>query len=312
MTNTILHKRNSLNGQGTNTQTKREDFLSKDQKRKPYRALNEITIGDHVVRLDTGDDLKIVSTVDKTFSVGTILFRIIDPKDKTKSKFIKIVGISPEHYKQRLEKLGYFTRKDNNEYIFILERSNIIKKVHINEIKKDYYEKFINPITEISLSLDDRKFEFSKVEVINIYHNYQRGMFGESFYVHLQEHTKPILRDDRDCSYICFSNCVLKISRDKIEVLDYQQIKKYCIWEEHIIKRQFQLKDDLENIECHFKEFIKNVCNDETDRYEAMLSAIGYLLHNYNNPSGGQVVIAYDEQIAKKGEPSGGTGKGLF
>jgi hypothetical protein len=62
----------------------------------------------------------------------------------------------------------------------------------------------------------------------------------------------------------------------------------------------------------YFDKFLSNVCNAEPDRIAAITSGIGYLCHNYGNPSQGQAVIAYDEEITDLKHPQGGTGKGIL
>ena len=55
-----------------------------------------------------------------------------------------------------------------------------------------------------------------------------------------------------------------------------------------------------------------NICNHDEDRVKSIVSAIGYLLHNFSHPSNGQAIIAYDEEITDLKNPMGGTGKGII
>jgi len=43
-----------------------------------------------------------------------------------------------------------------------------------------------------------------------------------------------------------------------------------------------------------------------------LISALGYLQHNYQSPKNAQAVICYDENLTDSDNPQGGTGKGLF
>lgn len=63
---------------------------------------------------------------------------------------------------------------------------------------------------------------------------------------------------------------------------------------------------------CHFGRFISNVSNGETDRIEAMCSAIGYLINNNCDPANARAILCYDEEITDLKKPEGGTGKGIF
>ena len=85
--------------------------------------------------------------------------------------------------------------------------------------------------------------------------------------------------------------------------MDFIDIDGY-IWEDQIIKRDFNFSDDTEN---DYKEFINNISDSKPLPIE---STIGYLLHTYKSKRDNKAVILNDEVISDN--PEGGTGKGLF
>ena len=48
------------------------------------------------------------------------------------------------------------------------------------------------------------------------------------------------------------------------------------------------------------------------NRFEALKSSIGYLIHNSYNPSSNQAILLYDEALTSSSKPQGGTGKSLL
>jgi hypothetical protein len=110
--------------------------------------------------------------------------------------------------------------------------------------------------------------------------------------------------------YFPFQDCIVVVTSEEIRIMQYSELINKCIWKDHIIKKTYTYSNDFEN--GQYTAFIRNVAANENDRIKAFRSAIGYLMHNYSYPTTSRAVIAYDEQIAGRNEPAGGTGKGVF
>lgn len=115
-------------------------------------------------------------------------------------------------------------------------------------------------------------------------------------------------KDTKDCSWVYFNNTAVKVTEDKIELVNYIDLDGF-IWKTQKINRDFNVIKVSEANKCDFSKFISNICNNTGSRVESMRSAIGYLLHRYKSKSTAKAVIFNDEIIAD--EAMGGTGKGL-
>jgi len=135
------------------------------------------------------------------------------------------------------------------------------------------------------------------------------------------------LRDIKDKSYFFYQNTWVVIDKDSIQLVDPSLTLPGFIWEDQVIKRNIELvgnPDELLNSE--YCRFIWNITTGTTpekyelldddikeninQRFHAMCRTIGYILHNYKDPSVPRAVILTDEVISDN--PEGGVGKGVF
>jgi hypothetical protein len=239
------------------------------------------------------------------FANGIWLFAI----DRNNNPFLK--GLYRDGIIRKLETMGYYKRcRNNNSYIFIQERNNIIREVEPFMMKDDFFDAVKAIIETLDFEYGDYQISIQPEKLRETLLRQDHLIFNENFLEHLSVHTKPILCDTNDEAFFFFKNKIIKIAKNGLQPLEYNAINNECIWSTQIIDRD--LIYNIENKDCHFARFIKNVCNNEQDRISAFLSAIGYLLHNYSHPSKGQAIIAYDEEITDLKNPMGGTGKGLL
>jgi len=224
-----------------------------------------------------------------------------------------IDGIYREGIFNLLKKRGFYKRyRADQTYIFVQETDNIIISVEISQIR--------DVLTDYVKAIDNEvKFQYIALEVVTsanklheIFFTNSHLIFNQNSLGHLENHTKPILRDNKKEMYFPFQNCVVRVTADQVKIIDYKELKNVCVWQDHIIKRKFEKTPFEQFIVSYFSEFINNVSNRETDRKAAFYSAIGYLLHNYSHQSKGRAVIAYDEELTDHAKPEGGTGKGVF
>lgn len=120
------------------------------------------------------------------------------------------------------------------------------------------------------------------------------------------------LRDDRYTAWLPFQNGVLKITRDKMELLDYDEVEGF-IWKHKIIPGDYLAGLDFATHD--FWRFLCLTCTNpinkafEADRFEALLCAIGYNTHSHKDPS--QTAITIFSDVAEDAQDNNGrTGKG--
>lgn len=210
-----------------------------------------------------------------------------------------------------LTNMGYYKRyRHDRSYILIHDNGNVIEEVEIHQLK-DIITDYIRSINhKLSFSYKGETIEIEPEKLLETYLKMSHLIFNQTALGHLQNHKKPILKDTKEEMYFCFENCFIKVTKQGIESHLYSELKEFCVWKDHIIKRPYQFNKDYNN--SHFAKFLSNISHNQSDRLLAMQSAIGYLLHNYSLPSKSLAVIAYDEEITDSRKPEGGTGKGVF
>lgn len=240
------------------------------------------------------------------------IFTFTIKKDKnTGVKHISLGGLYRKGIIKLLSELGYYKRyHDNNIYDFIRDLNNILDIVEPCIMKDDILEKIkSNYKSALVFEYKDTKVEIEAPKLHEIFLKQSHLIFNDTFLEHLPNHIKPILKDTQTEAFFPFKNKIVKVMADQIATLEYSELDKVCIWRKHILKRNYT---EPESLECHFHNFIQNICNKEDERIESIATAMGYLLHNYSFPSNGQAVIAYDEEITDIKNPMGGTGKGII
>ena len=199
------------------------------------------------------------------------------------------IQINPLKYKLFLERNGFKKHfpNDAEKPQFVFVSSNKVEVTNITKIKDFVLDYLI---------------ERGELDVWNYCASFQ-NIFSENYLSMLESIDLMMLSDGRTYSYISFNNGILKVTKDKIELIDYIDIDGY-VWKSSIIERDFVELEDNEN---DYKKFINNISSNEPYPIEC---TIGYMLSNYKNRSNNKAVILNDETITDN--PEGGTGKGLF
>jgi len=136
--------------------------------------------------------------------------------------------------------------------------------------------------------------------------------------------TPNFIKDDLLTAHFFFKNTSVKISRAHgLETIDYSKING-AIWDFQIIPRNFTIVNQEitphepfgNAITCEFADFLWDLCNDEgkdgltSEKYMLLGSIIGYLMHDYKDPSFSKAVVFFDYSTDERMQ--GGTGKTLL
>lgn len=215
-----------------------------------------------------------------------------------------IVGICKTNLWDILHKAGFWRRESIDGYhVFIRDIDNILEEVKSAKIK-GFVLNMIESLPE-SITISDFKIPLQILK--EKFMDEQVALFKEDSLSILKEHTRKLLTDDKKKMYFPFLNGVAKVTAQGIELLDYSELKEFCIWKDHIIQRNFEMTESR----SMFADFIENVSGRDDGRIFAMRVAMGYAMHRYCPPTNSQAVIFYDEEIADKDSALGGTGKGI-
>lgn len=149
----------------------------------------------------------------------------------------------------------------------------------------------------------------------------QRPMIGMIPYDHMSKNVKyfaddflslldtieiDIKKDTEEEGYLYYQDCVVKVTVDNEETIDYIDLKGY-VWENQIIDRSYKKADGDKAI---YKQFIWLVSAKDEFKYDSIRSTIGYLLHSYKHRGNNRAIILNDEVISEN--PNGGSGKGIY
>lgn len=126
------------------------------------------------------------------------------------------------------------------------------------------------------------------------------------------------IRDKKNEAYFFFKNGFVFVNKNVICLKDYSELNGY-IWESQIIEHDFELLTNDSQSLCNFSftKFLKKICSIrepeekfDSQRYNSLITVIGYLLHNYRSKSYNKAIVLMDAAICE--EPQGRTGKGLI
>jgi len=203
---------------------------------------------------------------------------------------IKIIHIL---FKQFLEDNGFYKYcpEGGKNYVFVKVTNNLIDHTSEKEIK-DF-------VLAHLLELDD-------ISVYNYFADNTR-FFKEEFLSMLSTIDIYFIADNKDCSYLYYKNCAVKITKDEVTPIDYLDLGGY-VWKDHVIDRVFSICEVTGR--CDFKQLVVNINGGDESRVRSMESTIGFLMHGYKNLSFCPAIILNDEVISDN--PEGGTGKGLL
>lgn len=196
---------------------------------------------------------------------------------------------------------------DTLKYKWFLERNGFKKYFPANSQKPTWVSIKSNIVNESSVEklkdfVLDYLLERGEFDVWKLACNYG-NLFSETFLLMLDSIELKMLKDQKNKSFIAYQNGILEVTKNEAKLVEYIDVDGY-VWEDQIIKRNFELTDENEN---EYKIFINNISNNDPTAIEC---SIGYLLSTYKNKMNNKVIILNDEVISDN--PEGGTGKGLF
>jgi len=137
---------------------------------------------------------------------------------------------------------------------------------------------------------------------------------GVSSYINKGKHNLlktvdiPIDKDPKEASWFYFQNTAVKVTKGNIELVKYENLT-HKIWASRILERDY--KPSKGNT-SDFYQFMFNLAGQNDERFIALMTILGYLLHRYQNKSLTRAVILVDENISFDGKANGGSGKTLL
>jgi len=196
----------------------------------------------------------------------------------------------------------YRFRMDNGSFTYVRVSAGMIEEVEMTDIK-DEIKKYIE-------SLDLVFDGIHRDDLMELIQKQSKQLFSDDQMEFLEYTDVSVLQSDKQTAYFPFKNKVARVSVGAgVELVDYSEIRGSVVWKKNIINHDLTLDD--ENLdEFSFSVFIEAINDKDTARIEYCTRIIGYLLHDYKDPTEPRCVIFGEE--TNEASAGGGTGKGLL
>ena len=202
--------------------------------------------------------------------------------------------LSPHKYKFWLENNNFskFFPTESKTFTFIQIDQNKVEETSEKRIK-DYVLKCLLERKDIGFMPYDAMASSTKA-------------FSVDFLSLLDSADIKIKEDTQDEIFIYYRNCIVKITTNNFETIDYLDVDGY-VWKNQIIDRDFKLSDHHQS---EYRSFVWYIAGENKAKYNTFKSVIGYLMHSFKTSANNKAIILNDSVISEN--PNGGSGKGLF
>ena len=208
-------------------------------------------------------------------------------------------------------KLIEFLYENGFHLFFYDNNSNIYRLVHqhdgfVNEATTESVKKFVK---EYIQNLPDKFDNITPNELLEIVMKGADSYFGSGMIEFLNAKAINLLKDDNEAAYFPFNNGIVRVDKQGAKLYTYGEVNK-VVWQSQVIDFDIDVDTDFADELCEYWRFLAKVAEDDDDKLQYIISLIGYLLHQFKDPSRPYaVILAEQTEDEKKG---GGTGKGIF
>lgn len=201
--------------------------------------------------------------------------------------------ISSYRFKLYLESLNYrkfYPSEKTKTFIFVKKESKFIDIITEFQIKDEILSNLIeaNQISAFDVAAENL------------------ALFSSKYLSMIDTADVKMDKDGTDYAMIYYSNLALKITKNSVEKIEYDQMDSF-VWKSQVINRNYV---DVDHHESQFRSFIWFASGQNREKYNTMKSVIGYLLHSHKTASNNKAIIFNDETISDT--PNGGSGKGII
>lgn len=214
------------------------------------------------------------------------------------------VGIDRQRLLRYLHREGYRKSYGGEELQSHLVRvtDNVVERTSVERIK-DHVVEFVRNLDPCETLMADHNEEIENALIRGA-----TSYFSKSLFQFLDRLDRPFKRDTSETAYFYYRNGFVEVTADGHEFLSYDELDG-LIWKDQILERNFTPPEKGNQESSVWTTFLRNVSGNETDRFEALRTATGYLLHGYKDPALTKAIVFMDE--VDSDEPNGRTGKSL-
>jgi len=196
-------------------------------------------------------------------------------------------------FKEFLEANDFFKNSPNEASTFdFIQKDGIFLKIVYEKDIKDFVLDWVeeNKCDEGVFNLMTGNLKFFKREFLSL----------------IKSKEIKTLKDTKDECYLFYKNCIVKVTKDKREIISYNDVD-LAVWKDQIIDRDYTPTDHHPS---EYRTFIWKISGQNEEKYKSFQTVIGYLLHSFKTNSNNKAIIFNDEIISEN--PNGRSGKGLF
>jgi len=196
----------------------------------------------------------------------------------------------------------YFYNNQSTSYRLIRIKDGFVEDSSTEQVKK-FIKEYVNTLPD---EFDGGKNPQDLLEVI------YRGanvFFSEGYFEFFERANIEFLQDTPHKAYFPFKNGIVEVTKDSILLKTYGELNKY-VWRSQVIDRDIIVDPSVDINHIQYARFIELISGEDATKYNYAVSIIGYLLHQYKDPSRPFAVILAEENDNE--EKGGGTGKGIF
>ena len=272
----------------------KRDYIKKKDEGLDARNISAYIASKHNMDIDRAEE--IVNSLDADKSEKILTFWNVNDKGIVtidRSRFISFLSDYGGFY------IYYYDNKLNYKLIKI--EDGFVSETNTEQIKK-----FINNYIDGLPSQFDGTTPGKLREII---YKGADAYFNKSLFEFMPNIKLNLLRHTKDAAYYPFKNGVVKITKNKKELLKYGEIGMH-VWLDQVIDFNIDIEQDIDFNYVQYTKFIEKISNDDPERVAYCISLIGYLLHTYKDPTKSYAVILAEE--TENEAEGGGAGKGIF
>lgn len=228
-------------------------------------------------------------------------------KDGNTTRKVRGIEINYLRFLAILADLGFRRIDMDRGHYYIHVENNVIQEVDDIFIK-GVFKKYLETMPEV-IHLDNAIIH--RDMILNYMIGRQTNFFDKNILCHLPMiDMEQINEDSRNEAFFYYANKCVKVTSEKIELIDYTNLSEKYVWNDSILTRDVNLLEpEFDQDNNLWAQFLYQVCDRDNERLLVLMQIIGYMMHKYYEGKMKAIVFT-DSRISD--DPQGRTGKGLI
>lgn len=189
----------------------------------------------------------------------------------------------------------------NSEHLAIVKEKSVelVDTAHVSQLLVSFIQDYF----------PDECSEHSKTEILDTVVESSNNFYNTHVLNYFPIEEIPLHNDTAEECYVPYEDVIVKVTKHGIVPVSYSDHDSYVL-KKQIRKRKFRLSKNP--LEGEFYRFTLNLADQDQQRFDALCTILGYLLHRYKDPSNPRMIILIDQVIGELESHNGGSGKSLW